>query len=175
MICSFSHQIFIFIEILRTLKIFTNQGGVRVLREGSLRNISVKLNWIIFVTAIVEDTSRWSKYSDRHLKNVWRKDTCDGKYWIKGTNEDIGDIMLCAGANFCLLTTFFRRTWRKRRMSGGQWRTTCFHGLHKSFNEKAFYRTQVRSLPCLISQSCWILFKLLDLSKLSHGFLKVVT
>ena len=74
--------------------------------------------------------------------------------------------MLCAGANFCLLTTFFRRKWRKRRLSGGQWRTTCFHGFHKSFNEKAFYRTQVRSLPCLVGHSvgplvefcsnCWI-------------------
>ena len=49
--------------------------------------------------------------------------------------------------------TFFRRRWRKRRLSGGQWRTTCFHGFHKSFNEKAFYRTQVRSLPCLVSHS----------------------
>ena len=30
----------------------------------------MKLNWIIFVTAIVEDTSSWSKYPDHHLKHV---------------------------------------------------------------------------------------------------------
>ena len=38
-----------------------------------------------------------------------------------------------------------------------------------------FYWTQVRSVPCFVSQSsCWKLFKLFDLSKLLHGFLYVV-
>ena len=156
-----------------------NRGGVRVLRAACLRNISVKLNWIIFVTAIVEDTSSWSKYSDHHLKNVWRKDTCDGKYWVKGTNEDIGDIMLCAGANFSWSAQvetfvcwqlFVRRRWRKRRLSGGQWGTTCFHGFHKSFNKKAFYWTQVRSLPWLLFTPSVLLWNPAQIV----GFFKVV-
>ena len=48
-----------------------------------------------------------------------RKDTCDGKYWVKGTNEDIGDIMLCAGANVCLLKTFSQADMEEKTLVRG--------------------------------------------------------
>ena len=31
------------------------------------------------------------------FSNLRRKDSCDGKYWILGSDEEIPDIMLCAG------------------------------------------------------------------------------
>merc|ERR1719341_2649850 len=34
---------------------------------------------------------------DCHLQ--FKKDTCDGKYWIAGTEEKISDFMLCAGGD----------------------------------------------------------------------------
>lgn len=58
--------------------------------------------------------------------------------------------------------------WRSKNRPG-----KCQHTLTHQFVR--FYRTQVWSLPCPISQSLVVKLNLLDLSKLLQGFVKVVT
>ena len=54
------------------------------------------------------------------------------------------------------------------------WSEQCYERNDTKYIRKAyFYWIQVLSSPCLVSPwvTCWILFKLLELSKLIHGFL----